>query len=137
MIVEETFYRRGEVARESRVLPAATYNLAHVLLARAVNGCLFVPIRSMQYLAVLDKEEFIFVDREGGRMIEIAWKHFQPGERTALDAPVSYEAVYYSASGVQTMQRLQGEFHKALMLLEQRAPTHALARVVKLPARDS
>jgi hypothetical protein len=135
MIVEETFYRREEVARVPRALPAATYNLAHVLLARAANDCLFVPIRSMQYLAVLDEEEFIFVDREGGRMIEIAWRHFRPGERTALDAPVAYEAVYYSASGIQIMQRLQGEFHKALMLLEQRAPAHALARVVKLPAR--
>jgi len=137
MFVEETFYRRDEVAREPRSLPAATYNLAHLLLARAAGGCLFVPIRSMQYLAVLDNEEFIFVDREGGRMIEIAWQHFRPGERTALDTPVAYEAVYYSASGIQIMQRLQGEFHKALMLLEQRAPAHALPRVVKLPARGT
>jgi hypothetical protein len=137
MIVEETFYRRDVVAREPRTLPAATYNLAHVLLARAANGCLFVPIRGMQYLAVLDNEEFIFVDREGGRMIEIAWQHFRPGERTALDAPVAYEAVYYSASGIQIMQRLQSEFHKALMLLEQRAPAHVLTRVVKLPARGT
>ncbi len=91
----------------------------------------------MQYLAVLDNKEFIFVDREGGRMIELAWQLFRPGERTALDAPVAYEAVYYSASGAQTMQRLQGEFHKALLLLEQRAPAHASARVVKLPARGA
>jgi len=137
MIVEETFYRRDEVAREQRSLPATTYNLARVLLAHAANGYLFVPIRGMQYLAVLDNEEFIFVDREGGRMIEIAWQHFRPGERTALDTPVAYEAVYYSASGIQIMQRLQGEFHKALMLLVQRAPARALARVVKLPARGS
>lgn len=137
MIVEETFYRREEVAREPRTLPATTYNLAHVLLARAAGSCLFVPVRSMQFLAVLDNEEFIFVDREGGRMIEIAWQHFRPGERTALDAPVAYEAVYYSASGAQTMQRLQAEFHKALMQLEQRAPAHAPARVVKLPARGA
>jgi len=137
MIVEETFYRRDEVARESRTLPATTYNLAHVLLARTAGGCLFVPIRSMQYLAVLDNEEFIFVDREGGRMIEIAWQHFRPGERAALDAPVAYEAVYYSSMGAQTMPRLQAEFHKALMQLEQRAPVHAPARVVKLPTRGS
>jgi len=137
MHVEETFYRREEVAREPRTLPAATYNLAHVLLARATGGCLFVPIRGMQFLAVLDNEEFIFVDREGGRMIEIAWRHFRPGERTALDAPVTYEAVYYSAAASQVMQRLQGEFHKALMQIENRAPAHAPARVVKLPVRGS
>jgi hypothetical protein len=137
MYVEETFYRRDEVAREPRALPAATYNLAHVLLARATSGCLFVPIRSMQYLAVLDNEEFIFVDREGGRMIEIAWQHFRPRERTALDEPVAYEAVYYSASGAQIMARLQSEFHKALVQLEHRAPAHASARIVKLPLRGS
>jgi len=137
MIVEETFYRRDEVAREPRALSAPTYNLAHVLLARAAGGCLFVPIRSMQFLAVLDSEEFIFVDREGGHMIEIAWQHFRPAERTALDEPVAYEAVYYTASGAQTMQRLQGEFHKAITQLEQREPARVPARVVKLPARGS
>ncbi len=137
MFVEETFYRRDEIARAPRTLPAATYNLAHRLLAHAAGGCLFVPIRSMQYLAVLDNEEFIFVDREGGRMIELAWQHFRPGARSALDAPVAYEAVYYSANGAQTMQRLQAEFRKALIQLENRAPAHAPARVVKLPQRDS
>jgi hypothetical protein len=137
MIVEETFYRPDEVAHEPRTLPATTYNLAHVLLARAPGGCLFVPIRSMQFLAVLDSEEFIFVDREGGRMIEIAWQHFRPGERSALDEPVSYEAVYYSASGAQIMSRLQSEFYKALAQLEHRAPVNAPARVVKLPARGN
>lgn len=136
MIVEETFYRRDEVAREPRTLPAVTYNLAHVLLARA-GGCLFVPMRGMQYLSVLDNEEFIFVDREGGRMIEMAWQQFRPGERTALDMPVAYEAVFYSPTGAQTMQRLQAEFHKALMQLDQRAPAHEPAQVVKLPVRGS
>jgi len=137
MIVEETFYRRDEVAREPRTLPATTYNLAHVLLTHAAGGCLFVPIRGMQYLAVLDNEEFIFVDREGGRMIEIAWRHFRPGARAALDAPVAYEAVYYSAAAAQVMRRLQGEFHKALVQLQGRAPAPAPARVIKLPARGS
>ena len=137
MFVDETFCRRDEVAREPRTLPAATYNLAHVLLARAEGGCLFVPIRSMQFLAVLDNEEFIFVDREGGCMIELAWQHFRPGERAALDVPVAYEGVYYSAAAPQVMPRLQGEFHKALVQLAHRAPAHAPARVVKLPARGA
>jgi hypothetical protein len=137
MIVEETFYRRDEASRASRTLPATTYNLAHVLLARAAGGSLFVPIRSMQFLAVLDNEEFIFVDREGRRMIEIAWQHFRPGERSALDAPVAYEAVYYSAAAPQIMPRLHGEFHKALVQLQGRGAGGGPARVFKLPARDA
>ena len=132
MIVEETFYRPPELSREPRTLPAETYNLAHVLLKRAATGCLFVPIRSMQFLAVLDAEEFIFVDREGRRMIELAWQHFAPQARRALDEPVSYEAVYYSPAGAEVMRRAQGEFHKALRGLELKTTLDSPARVIKL-----
>ena len=132
MIVEETFYRRAEISREARTLPADVYNRAHVLLARSAGGSLFVPIRSMQVLAVLDREEFIFVEREGGRMIDIAWQRFRPQERATLDAPVAYEAVYYAADGVEIMRWLQGEFFKALKELRDRAPRPASARVLPL-----
>ncbi len=135
MIVEETFYRRDEVAREPRTLPAETYNLGRLLLARAGDGCVFVPIRRMQFLAVLDREEWIFVDREGRRTIEIAWQHFRPSERAALDAPVPYQAVYYSAEATETMRRLQGEYLKALHELEERQPPVAGARIIVL-SRD-
>ncbi len=132
MIVEETFYRPPELSREPRTLPAEIYNLAHVLLKRAATGCLFVPLRGMQFLAVLDAEEFIFVDREGRRMIELAWQHFVPQARRALDEPVSYEAVYYSSAGAEAMRRAQGEFHKALREVEQKTVLHGPARVIKL-----
>jgi hypothetical protein len=132
--VDETFYRRPELGREARSLPAAVYNLAHVLLARAPQGCLFVPIRAMQYLAVLDREEFIFVDREGGRFIELVWRGFQATDRSALDAPVAYEAVYYSPDAAAVMARLQGEFSRALKQLEDRRVFSGPARVFKLKA---
>jgi hypothetical protein len=132
--VEEAFCRRAEVGREARHLPAAVYNLARLLLTRAPQGCLFVPIRAMQYLAVLDREEFIFVDREGGRFIELAWREFQAGERSALDAPVAYAAVYYSPAAAAVMARLQGEFARALTQLEGREAPPGPARVIKLTA---
>ncbi len=132
--VEETFYRRAEAGRETRQLPAAVYNLAHILLTRAPLGCLFVPIRTMQYLAVLDREEFIFVDREGGRLIELAWREFQPAARTSLDAPVAYRAVYYAPQAPALMTRLQGEFARALRDLEARQAAPDPRRVVKLDA---
>ncbi len=132
MIVEETFYRPPELSREPRTLPAVTYNLAHVLLQRAATGSLFVPLRGMQFLAVLDAEEFIFVDREGRRMIELAWQNFLPQARRALDEPVSYEAVYYSPASTEIMRRVQAEFHKALREIEQKAAPGNPARVVKL-----
>src|SRR4030067_2643842 len=96
MIVEETFYRPAELSREARTLPAEIYNLAHVLLKRTAGGCLFVPLRGMQFLAVLDDKEFIFVDREGRRMIELAWMHFAPQVRQSIDETGFYDAVFYS-----------------------------------------
>lgn len=132
MIVEETFYRAAELAREARTLPADVFNLARILLRRHRRDCLFVPIRSMQYLAVLDHEEFVFVHREGARLIEVAWQNFRPQGRDRLSDPVPYEAVYYAATGAQTMRRLQGDFFRTLCSLERNAAVVTPARVIKL-----
>ena len=137
MITEETFYRAESVARENRSLPAETYNRAHHLLAQAREGCVFVPIRSMQFLAVLDCEEFVFIDRERRNLIDIAWQHFRPGQRTSLEDPVAYEAVYYSTTAQESMKRLQGEFQKALREMEGRAPTPSSARILPLKRSQS
>ncbi len=135
MIVEETFYRSEEIGREARTLPAAVYNLAHTLLSRARNGCLFVPIRRMQFLAVLDAEEFIFVDREAGRYIDLAWREFRPQARQSLDEPVAYQAVYYRREAVSHMTRLLGEFPRALRELEQRQEAVPPGRVIRIEDR--
>lgn len=113
--MEITVYRDPPFARENRTLPAATYNLAHSLLARSA-GTLFVPIRTMQFLAILDVEEIIFVDQLCKNWVEIAWRHFNPHARTALDQPVAYIAVYYRPDGAAIMRRLQSEFPRALAI---------------------
>jgi hypothetical protein len=130
--MEESFYRDAEIAREASSLPAATYNLAHTLLAQSGHSCLFVPIRSMQYMAVIDHEEIIFVDREGARMIELAWQHFSPQARAALDEAVPYELVYYMEKGRETMKRLAVEFYKALLQLADKRSFSGPAKVLKL-----
>jgi hypothetical protein len=133
MYVQETFYRPPEVAAEPRHLPAAVYNLALRLLRGASTGSVFVPIRSMQVLAVLDAEEFIFVDREGRRRIELAWREFRPQARAALDEPVPYRAVYYSPAAARLMGPLQAEFGKALQALGARLPPTAVGGARILP----
>lgn len=132
----ETFYRPEELSREPRALPAQTYNLAYLLLKHGEDGCLFVPIRSMQYLAVLDSEEFIFVDGGGPRSMELAWQNFRPQQRVALTDPVPYEVVYYSDSAYSVMARLQSEFHKALNNLERKHKSPTVTRVIKLHGRS-
>jgi hypothetical protein len=129
----ESFERGPELARAELVLPADTYNLSRILLAASRAGCVFVPMRGMQYLAVVDAEEIIFVDSQFKRWVEVAWRWFQPQARAALDAPVTYQAVYYTPDGAVTQRRLQGEFHAALALLAARRPSGAPARVLAMP----
>jgi len=131
-----TCYRNPESAREPRFLPAATYNLAHALLSRSTSGCLFVPIRSMQYLAILDAEEFVFLDGERKCWIDIAWQDFRPQARAALDEPVPYQAVYYQPDAVHLMARLQAELPRALTDLAAKGRFDGSARVLKFPAPE-
>jgi hypothetical protein len=120
IMVEESFYRPAEIAREARTMRADTYSLAFLLLKRSGKSCVFVPIRSMQYLGVIDAEEIVFVHREGRRMIELAWQRFRPQDRTSLDEPVPFDVVYYGDDAAEVMYRLPWEFHQALLALDKR-----------------
>jgi hypothetical protein len=53
----ETFFRPPELERRNGNLPAPLYNRARLLLAHSGGGCLFVPIRSMQFIGVVDRDE--------------------------------------------------------------------------------
>ena len=130
--MEITVYREQALARETRTLPAATYNLAHALLARG-TGVLFVPIRAMQYLAIVDAEEIVFIDHLRKTWVEIAWRDFRPQARCALDQPVAYEALYYRADGAEVMLRLQAEFPRALAALSDKERLDGPAKVLKFP----
>jgi hypothetical protein len=125
----ETFFLPDELSRETTRIPAALYNRCRLLLARYHYQHIFVPIRPMQYLAVIDEQEIIFVDSqayavrdsEGGRLIMLAWR-FKPGSRPAsLTEPVPIDVVYYHAAAKEAQRRLQGEFIQALDILEVRA----------------
>ncbi|MFH2140689.1 MAG: hypothetical protein ABII63_07840 [Pseudomonadota bacterium] len=132
--MEITCYRDTKVASESLFLPAATYNLAHTLLARSPSGCLFVPIRTMQYLAILDAEEFVFLDGERKCWIDIAWQNFRPQVRSSLEDPVPYRADYYRPDTMQLKSRLQGELPRALKEIAAKGRLDGSAKVLKFPA---
>lgn len=132
--MEITCYRDQEVSREFRQLPAATYNLALTLLSRSPTGNLFVPIRAMQYLAILDDEELVFLDGERKCWIDIAWRRFKPQARVSLDDAVAYEAVYYRDGAKLLMSRIQAELPRALQELAKKITQEGPARVLKFPA---
>lgn len=128
----ETFERGPALTTLDAALPAATYNLTRILLADSRRGCVFVPIRSMQYMAVIDREEIIFVDSQYKRWVEVAWRHFAPQARAALDDPVAYQAVFYTPDGRDLQRRIQADFHKAITLLQSRRPAPGEAHVLPL-----
>ena len=100
------------------------HNLTRILLSRTGDGFVFIPIRAMQTLAIVEPAEFNFVHSENRPEIQISWQNFAAGERSSLDQPVPYDIVYYGAAAPAAMQRLQGEFGRALELMASRcAPT--------------
>lgn len=130
---EEIFYREKELGRTPSSLPAQIYNLAFLLIQHSKHGSVFVPIRPMQYMAVLDAEEYIFVDREHPHDVELSWRNFKPNTRTSLSEPVPFEVVYYLDQGHQTMQRLHSEFAIALKQYAQKQPVYTEpAKVIPL-----
>jgi len=130
--LEITCYRDAELKRESLFLPATVYNTAHLLLEHSKEGVVFVPIRNMQYLAVIDFEEIIFLDSENKSWVAIAWQNFRPQHRTALTEPVPYEAVFYNENAKETMKRLLVEFPPALNVLSAKDTPLSAASIIKL-----
>lgn len=133
--MEITVYRDQPIAREARTLPAAIYNLAHKLLARSPAGVVFVPIRSMQMLAILDAEEFVFLDSQYRSWVEVAWRQFHPQARHSLDEPVPYEAVIYHPDGQKNLNRLMAEFPKAMQALSEKEKIDGPAKLLKFEAK--
>jgi len=114
--------------QQTRLL-SQTYNLAHVLLNRSDTKHLFVPIRSMQYLAIIEKDAFWFVDSlayavrgdEGGRLIRVSWHPvIRAGERTGLNQNMDCRVIFYGKDMRDIQNRLNKEFYESMQLMDQR-----------------
>jgi hypothetical protein len=115
-----SFIKGDELSRESLQVPADIYNKFHTLLSHAKEGFLFVPIRTLQYLAVIDEEEVLFVDGQVKHIVVAAWDSFKPQVRKALSDPVPYDLVVYQDKANDILPRLQGEFFQAIELMASR-----------------
>ena len=94
-----------------------------MLFARGVRQPMFAPIRSLQFLAVIDAEEVVFVDGAYRRFIDVSWQNFARRQRDNLQAAVQFECVCYTPGGLEIKPRLQREFMQALAGFERRQPT--------------
>ncbi|MCF1183858.1 hypothetical protein L0E83_10485 [Marichromatium gracile] len=117
------FYRPGAViARESTTLPAPLHNALQLRRMRSGVDRVLLPIRSMQYLVLIERVEIAFVDVQsgydegggtGGRPIRVAWRPL--AGRCSLTDPVGYEIIYYCRDMAQTQRRLIAELGKLLL----------------------
>ena len=108
----EFFQTGNELGTEQRYLAANAYNLFKTLFLQCNNSCLFVPIRSMQYQAIIDNTEIAFVSAYKRSHIEFIWRKFKPQQRNTLNDPVPYEFVYYDLEALESIKRIQVEFCK-------------------------
>lgn len=127
--VRETFFRPEEHGREADLMPADLYNALQLILKGPGGGCVFVPLRNLQYQAVVEREEVIFIDSygdyahpdgQGGRLILIAWNLTLGIVRESLSAPAPFEIICYQAGLKETQRRLIGEVRAALQQALQR-----------------
>jgi len=124
----ETFFLPDEFERKQWSVPADIYNLYRSLLNKSSTGSVFVPIRSMQFLAVLDKNEIIFVDslayavsdKQGGRIILISWRFSPNHDRASLTDVVPCDVIFYARKDTTAQLRLATEFKQAMGLMDQR-----------------
>lgn len=130
--MEITLYYERELYSTSRELPAPTYNLARVLLRKNDQGPVFVPVRSMQYLAIIDDKEILFIDGNFRNQVAVAWTDFQPQLRSSLQAPVQYIAHHYRDDSREIMARLQSELPTALSNYSNRQPPAQPAKIIRL-----
>ncbi len=125
---EEIFFRPSVIQCEEGVLTADIYNLCYTLLSRSPLGCVFVPMRDMQYMAVIDKQEIIFVDSlayqvidgKGGKVITTAWQFPVNKDRNSLSEPVTCTFIYYHPQAKANHLRLHSSFRKAIVQLDTR-----------------
>lgn len=134
----ESFYRGKPLGAEPRTLPAEHYNALRLLLDFSGKPCVFVPIRTLQYMAVIDHEEVIFVDSQVKVDIEFAWRYFRPQVRSSLIEPVPYTFEYYETQALETMKRAQVEFYQHVQLMTEyqrksnQEKTHNENNIIKL-----
>lgn len=142
--VTETFFLPREIERLDWSVPPDIYNLYRSLLIRNEKRPVFVPIRSMQFMAVLDRDEILFIDSQsyavssntGGRMILVAWQFTESCQRDSLNNPVPCELVFYEQKNDPTQLRLISEFRQAMELLDRRyrenLPVQASLNIIQL-----
>jgi len=140
----QSFFKPDEFSCQDSTILANCYNLAHTLLKRTQSDHLFVALRSLQYLAIVEEDSFWFVDSmeyavrgdEGGRLIRVSWHPTKtPHEREALTENMDCHVIFYGQDMKEVQMRLTTEFYKELLLIDKhyQENTHVESSISILP----
>lgn len=125
----QSFFTPDEFSCQESTLSSKTYNLAHVLFNRNQSEHLFIPIRSLQYLAIIEQDAFWFVDSlayavrgdEGGRLITVSWHPvITAHEREGLTQNMDCRVIFYGEDMTEIQKRLNSEFYQSMVQVDQR-----------------
>ena len=125
----QSFFTPDEFFCQQIRLLSKTYNLAHVLLNRSQSSHLFIPVRSLQYLAIIEKNAFWFVDSlayavrddEGGRLIRVSWHPvIKTNQREGLNQNMDCRVIFYGGDMSEIQNRLNSEFYQSMLQIDQR-----------------
>jgi len=123
----QSFFKPDEFSCQDSTILANCYNLAHVLLKRSQSDHLFVALRALQYLAIIEKDSFWFVDSmayavrgdEGGRLIRVSWHPIKtPHERDSLTENMDCHVIFYGQDMQQVQRRLATQLYQGLLLVD-------------------
>lgn len=131
-IIRQTFFRPEEITREKVNIRADLFNRCRLALNHSNTDCAFVPVRSMQFQAVISRDEIIFVDNQGyrvqdgkgGRLIVLAWDLSAAEQRESITDPVPIEIIYFHGNHQDIQRRLIGEFPAALTRHKEKEQSH-------------
>lgn len=141
---QQTFFLPNQHSCYKTTMRSETYNLAHTLLNRSQSEHVFVPIRNLQYLAIVEKNDIYFVDsqayavndNEGGRMITISWHTSPAQQRESLEQHLPMEVIFYDQDMKDIQSRMCQEFYQAMQLMDQRYRDESIpgegARIITL-----
>jgi len=119
----ETFIRPVELSRESLRLGSSIFNAYRLLISRDTGGFVFLPLRNIQFQAIVSPDEILFVDsfgpyhsdiKTGGRCISFAWQFTDIRQRNSITHPADYEFVRYCEHSDVDNNRLVTELSLAL-----------------------
>ena len=119
-----------ELHKEIRNLPALFYSLLY-RVQNNHHSPLFIPIRSIPLLLILDKGVCWFVDHDQYNEVVCSWRAFRSRDRNDLRDPVPYEWVSYHQLDKLESYRIQQEAEQGLLIWEKKNTPHA-EQVVRL-----